>query len=49
MAFVWDQVLLQGVIQSANKMPDADFYRRWGVTTQPTGPSGKIEFTSVER
>jgi multiple sugar transport system substrate-binding protein len=40
-AFVWDQVLLQGVIQNANKMPDADFYRRWGVTTQPTGPSGK--------
>jgi multiple sugar transport system substrate-binding protein len=40
-AFVWDQVLLQGVIQSANKMSDADFYRRWGVTTQPTGPSGK--------
>jgi len=40
-AFVWDQVLLQGVIQSANKMSDADFYKRWGVTTQPAGPSGK--------
>ena len=40
-AFVWDQVLLQGVMQNANKMSDADFYRRWGVTTQPTGPSGK--------
>lgn len=40
-AFVWDQVLLQGVIQSANKMPDAEFYRHWGVTTQPVGPSGK--------
>jgi multiple sugar transport system substrate-binding protein len=40
-AFVWDQVLLQGVIQNANKMPDADFYRHWGVTTQPAGPSGK--------
>ena len=40
-AFVWDQVLLQGVIQNANKMSDADFYRHWGVTTQPTGPSGK--------
>jgi multiple sugar transport system substrate-binding protein len=40
-AFVWDQVLLQGVIQSANKMSDADFYRRWGVTTQPAGPGGK--------
>jgi len=40
-AFIWDQVLLQGVIQSANKMSDADFYKRWGVTTQPAGPSGK--------
>jgi multiple sugar transport system substrate-binding protein len=40
-AFVWDQVLLQGVIQNANKMSDADFYRRWSVTTQPTGASGK--------
>ena len=40
-AFIWDQVLLQGVIQNANKMSDADFYKRWGVTTQPAGPSGK--------
>ncbi|HKE40281.1 MAG TPA: extracellular solute-binding protein [Casimicrobiaceae bacterium] len=40
-AFIWDQVLLQGVIQSVNKMPDADFYRHWGVTVEPTGPSGK--------
>ena len=40
-AFIWDQVLLQGVIQSVNKMSDADFYRHWGVTTQPVGPSGK--------
>ena len=40
-AFIWDQVLLQGVIQSVNKMSDADFDRHWGVTTQPVGPSGK--------
>lgn len=40
-AFIWDQVLLQGVIQSASKMSDAEFYKRWGVTTQPTGPGGK--------
>ncbi|HXX82495.1 MAG TPA: extracellular solute-binding protein [Casimicrobiaceae bacterium] len=40
-AFIWDQVLLQGVIQSASKMPDAEFYRHWGVTTQPVGPGGK--------
>ena len=40
-AFIWDQVLLQGVIQNASKMSDADFHKRWGVTTQPAGPSGK--------
>jgi len=40
-AFIWDQVLLQGVIQSANKMPDAEFYKHWGVTTQPAGAAGK--------
>jgi multiple sugar transport system substrate-binding protein len=40
-AFLWDQVLLQGVIQSTNKMADADFYKHYGVTTQPAGASGK--------
>jgi multiple sugar transport system substrate-binding protein len=40
-AFTWDQVLLQGVIQGANKMPDVEFYKHWGVTTQPAGPSRK--------
>jgi multiple sugar transport system substrate-binding protein len=40
-AFHWDQVLLQGVIQSVNKMPDDEFYKHYGVTTQPAGPSGK--------
>ncbi|HEY1325583.1 MAG TPA: extracellular solute-binding protein [Casimicrobiaceae bacterium] len=40
-AFIWDQVLLQGVIQGANKMPDAEFYKHWGVAALPTGPSGK--------
>ena len=40
-AFIWDQVLLQGVIQNASKMSDADFYQRWGVTAQPAGPGGK--------
>jgi multiple sugar transport system substrate-binding protein len=39
-AFHWDQVLLQGVIQSVNGMPDEAFYDRWGVTIQPAGPSG---------
>jgi multiple sugar transport system substrate-binding protein len=39
--FLWDQVLLQGVIQSTNKMADADFYKHYGVTTQPAGSSGK--------
>lgn len=41
LAFGWDQVLLQGVIQSVNHMADADFYQHWGVTTLPVGPSGK--------
>ena len=40
-AFIWDQVLLQGVMQAANKMSDADFYQHWGVTTLPAGPSRK--------
>jgi multiple sugar transport system substrate-binding protein len=40
-AFHWDQVLLQGVIQSVNKMKDDEFYKHYGVTTQPAGPSGK--------
>ena len=40
-AFIWDQVLLQGVIESASKMSDDEFYKHWGVTTQPTGPGGK--------
>ena len=41
LAFLWDQVLVQGVIQSVNHMSDADFYQHWGVTTLPVGPSGK--------
>ncbi|WP_316979551.1 ABC transporter substrate-binding protein [Shumkonia mesophila] len=40
-AFLWDQVLVQGVIQSTNKMSDADFYKTYGVTVMPAGPSGK--------
>jgi multiple sugar transport system substrate-binding protein len=40
-AFHWDQVLLQGVIQSTNQASDEDFYKTWGVTTMPTGSSGK--------
>ncbi len=39
-AFTWDSVLLQGVIQSINHMPDAEFYQHWGVTKLPAGPSG---------
>jgi len=40
-AFLWDQVLVQGVIQSTNKMSDADFYKHYGVAKQPAGASGK--------
>jgi multiple sugar transport system substrate-binding protein len=40
-AFTWDSVLLQGVIQSINHMPSQDFYNHWGVTPLPTGATGK--------
>ncbi|HVW92538.1 MAG TPA: extracellular solute-binding protein [Devosia sp.] len=40
-AFDWDQVLLQGVIQGANHMSADDFYKTWGVTSMPVGPEGK--------
>lgn len=40
-AFTWDSVLLQGVIQSINHMPSDDFYQHWGVTPLPAGPAGK--------
>ena len=39
-AFHWDQVLVQGVIQSVNGMSDEAFFEHWGVTTQPKGSSG---------
>jgi multiple sugar transport system substrate-binding protein len=39
-AFHWDQVLLQGVIQGTNGMSDDDFYKTWGVTTLPVGSEG---------
>jgi multiple sugar transport system substrate-binding protein len=40
-AFLWDQVLVQGVIQSVNHMTDAQFYAHWGVAPLPAGASGK--------
>lgn len=40
-AFLWDQVLVQGVIQSVNHMSDADFYAHWGVAPLPKGASGR--------
>lgn len=45
-AFVWDQPVLQGVVQAANKQTDAQFYANWGVEAQPTGPTGQS--SSVE-
>lgn len=39
-AFHWDQVLLQGVIQGTNGMSNEDFYKTWGVTTLPIGTNG---------
>ena len=40
-AFVWDQPVLQGVVQSTNHQTNAQFFANWGVTALPTGPSGK--------
>lgn len=40
-AFIFDQPLLQGVIQTANGQGDKEFYDTWGVTKQPAGPSGE--------
>ncbi len=39
-AFIWDQNVLQGVIQSVNHMTDSQFYATWGVAPQPKGPAG---------
>ncbi|UPK73136.1 sugar ABC transporter substrate-binding protein [Nocardioidaceae bacterium SCSIO 66511] len=39
-AFMWDQNLMQGVVQDTNGMSDEEFYDTWGVTTLPTASSG---------
>ncbi|MBP1883981.1 ABC transporter substrate-binding protein [Sinorhizobium mexicanum] len=43
-AFIWDQVLLKGVMQGASKMSDDDFYKTWGVTTLPAGAGKPTTF-----
>ncbi|HKI58504.1 MAG TPA: sugar ABC transporter substrate-binding protein [Trueperaceae bacterium] len=40
-AFIWDQNVLQGVIQSVNGMSDQAFNDTWGVEPQPKGPAGE--------
>jgi multiple sugar transport system substrate-binding protein len=40
-AFTWDELVLQGVVQSTNHMTDQQFYDSWGLTSQPVGASGK--------
>ncbi|MDP0926272.1 extracellular solute-binding protein [Paracoccus onubensis] len=40
-AFLWDQVLVQGVIQSTNGMSAEEFNQNYGVIPMPTGPGGK--------
>jgi multiple sugar transport system substrate-binding protein len=40
-AFIVDQPLLQGVIQSTNGMSDKEFHETWGVTTLPEGTTGE--------
>jgi multiple sugar transport system substrate-binding protein len=43
-AFIWDQVLLKGVMQGAGGMSDDDFYKKWGVTTLPAGAGKPVTF-----
>lgn len=40
-AFTWDQVLVQGVVQTTGKMSDEAFYKNFGVTTMPVGSANK--------
>lgn len=40
-AFLWDQVLVQGVIQSTNGMSAKEFNAHYGVVPMPAGPGGK--------
>lgn len=40
-AFLWDQVLVQGVIQSATGIDDATFNATFGVAPMPAGASGQ--------
>lgn len=40
-AFIFDQPLLQGVIQTTNHQTDKQFYDTWEVTPQPQGPVGQ--------
>ncbi len=40
-AFLWDQVLVQGVIQSSNGMDNDTFNATYGVAPMPAGPSGQ--------
>jgi len=38
--FVWDQPILQSVVQGTSGVDDATFYDEWGVTTLPVADSG---------
>lgn len=40
-AFMWDQNLMQGVVQDTNGMSDKEFYDSWGVSTLPTASTGE--------
>ncbi|MGH3096173.1 MAG: ABC transporter substrate-binding protein [Streptosporangiales bacterium] len=46
-AFMVDQPVLQGVIQSTAKMSDKEFYDTWGVAPMPTGSSGQSYSTAL--
>lgn len=41
LAFMWDGPYLQTVVEQTAKMSSEEFYKTWGVTTLPQGPSGE--------
>jgi multiple sugar transport system substrate-binding protein len=45
-AFIWDQNVLQGVVQSTNNVSDEAFYATWGVAPQPKGSAGTSHVVS---
>jgi multiple sugar transport system substrate-binding protein len=47
-AFVWDQPILQAVIQQTSGISDEAFHEEWGVTALPVGSGGKSSSVSQD-